>query len=363
MASRPYFDRTKGAWFLKWKAADGWTKARLCPHPLWSKGDPVPKRPPSEAVQQARKWEDLEAAVRRGVDVPSSRPMPLAAFLEDYLTHAAAGQVPGSMRLLRRVVRVFGEWCKARGVEAVPGVTAELCRSYLAERAGQVAHATIKTERAALSPAWSRAFQDGKVTANPWLRAPVPGKPREDRPKYWTPSEIDRLAAACKPWLGDVVIVGAYTGLRITSLLGLTWADVDLAAGTIRVRAGESKSGRAYEATMLGPAREVLTRRKARAEGSPLVFPGIQRGKRMHRDLVYKRIARTAARAGIPLHGRWCHCLRHSFATMCINKGIPLAIVSRWLGHSSIATTQIYFHNDTSESRRWSRAFDEGGGP
>lgn len=360
MASKPYFDKSKGHWYIKWKSTIGWKAARLCPHPGWTKGDDPPKRPPTDAVRLARAWEDKELACRVGLETTPPRLVPLAGFLENYLVLAAAGQTPGSMRTVRRVVREFTRWCRERKVTTLPQVTAEVCRHYLAERAKAVAHATVKTERAALSPAWSQAFQDGRVKENPWRRVPVPGKPRQEHPHFWTPEEVDRLAAACKPWLADIVIVGAYSGLRITSLLGLTWGDVDFARGVIRVRASESKSGRTYEAPMLGPARDVLERKRKSPwtpRGNPLVFPGIRAGKRMHRDLTFKRIAKAVKRAEIKDFGRYNHATRHTFATMCIHKGVPLAIVSRWLGHSSINTTQIYVHQDTRESRRWAEFF------
>jgi integrase len=82
----------------------------------------------------------------------------------------------------------------------------------------------------------------------------------------------------------------------------------------------------------------------------------------MHSCIIYRRLMVAVRKAGIPYHPRLVHTLRHSFATMCINKGIPLAVVSRWLGHTSISTTMIYAHHDTRESARWSQFFDGGTG-
>ena len=36
------------------------------------------------------------------------------------------------------------------------------------------------------------------------------------------------------------------------------------------------------------------------------------------------------------------HCLRHTFATMSLSKGVPIESVSKMLGHTNIKTTQIY---------------------
>lgn len=362
MASRPFFDKTARVWCMKWKSIHGWKKVRLCPHPGWTVGDPPPKRPPSDALRLARGWEDRESAARAGVEGASTLKVPLGGFLDGYLLVAGAGQAPGTMRLVRRVIRTFREWCDDHKVAELGQVTADVCRRYLAERSETVAHSTLKSERAILSPAWSVAFQDGRVRENPWKRAPVPGKAREERPPFWSEEEVRQLVAACRPWLADVVTVGAYTGLRITSLLGLTWEDVDFTKGTVHVRAGASKSGRAYDAPMLGPAREALERRRGGSKKNPLVFPGPKREHRIPSASTYRAIKRAVKRAGVTDHGRFNHVLRHSFATWAVNRGVPLAVVSRWLGHSSITMTLRYTHADSRESQRWTEFFDSGGG-
>lgn len=77
MASRPFFDKSKGYWYVKWKSLRGWHKARLCPHPGWKKGDEPPKKPPADALRLARVWEDREHAARSGADAHSGPPAPL----------------------------------------------------------------------------------------------------------------------------------------------------------------------------------------------------------------------------------------------------------------------------------------------
>lgn len=362
MASKPYFDRSKGAWYIKWKSITGWQKARLGTHPGWSKGDPIPKRPTADAIFLAREWEDREVDARRGVDAPSrGRPEPLKKFLDDYLSLAEAGQTAGSLTFARRAARTFAAWCEGRKVSTVSQVTAEVCRQFLADRSRRVKRSTVKTERAYLSPAWSHAYQDGKVAENPWRRAPVPGKAREERPPFWSEDEVAKLVAACRPWLADVVVVGAYSGLRVSALLGLTWEDIDFDKGAIRVRASESKSGRTYEAPLLEPARAVLERGRRSAGDEPLVFPGTRSGRRVQPQTTHRMLGKAIQRAGIPNHGRIQHALRHSFATWSVNRGVPLAVVSRWLGHSNIQQTMRYSHNDPSESKRWAEFFGAGG--
>jgi len=53
--------------------------------------------------------------------------------------------------------------------------------------------------------------------------------------------------------------------------------------------------------------------------------------------------------AGIP-HARW-HDLRHTFASMLVNKKVPIFAISKFLGHKSIKTTERYLHLSAEEAR------------
>jgi integrase len=371
MASKPYFDASKGNWYVKWKSPRGWKAEKLCRHPGWTKGQRPPKRPPPEAVSLARAWEDRESQARAGRLIEPDRPVVLRTFLDSYILTAEADQSEGSLVILRRVARLFVDWCASQRITTVDGVTPEACRLYLATRAKAkgrkgdgLAYKTLKTERGTLAPAWSQAFQDGRIAVNPWLRAPVPGKPKNERPPFWTADEVQRLVAACNPWLADVVLVGVNTGLRITALLGLEWRDVDFDAGMIAVRAELDKAGRGYRVPMSATARVVLMRRRAaRVEtvSTALVFPGPRKGKKVPSNRTFAAIGRAVRRSGVTDHGRFNHLTRHTFATHAVMRGVPLKVVSSWLGHSSIAMSEKYAHVIPESSRSYMDGFSIGG--
>jgi site-specific recombinase XerD len=56
-----------------------------------------------------------------------------------------------------------------------------------------------------------------------------------------------------------------------------------------------------------------------------------------------KLFDRAKLRAGIQ-HGHGIHCLRHSFATHLMEAGVPLPVIQRLMGHSSLSTTAKYLH-------------------
>lgn len=137
------------------------------------------------------------------------------------------------------------------------------------------------------------------------------------------------------------------TGLRVSELVALEWADVNTRQGVVRVT---GKGGKERLVPLGEEAAHWLARylRDARGElmaGHPpaeAVFV-TRRGRGLTRQAFWYRIKRYAQVAGIeaPLSP---HTLRHAFATHLLDHGADLRVVQMLLGHSSLSTTQIYTH-------------------
>jgi integrase len=179
-------------------------------------------------------------------------------------------------------------------------------------------------------------------------------------------AEIERLLAAC-PERGRLLVETAlFSGLRISELLGLIWADLDFAAGLIRVKAQLSRAHRGE------PARRVATKTPASVREIPLV-PQLADRLAAHRrqtpfaapsawvfvtskgtpfggrNVARRVLGRAADDAGLNGAGRpglRFHDLRHTFAShLIVDLGLDVAQVSRILGHTSIAITlDVYTH-------------------
>jgi integrase len=183
----------------------------------------------------------------------------------------------------------------------------------------------------------------------------------EHRPITYLPArEVTRLLdATADDDLGPLYALAATTGLRRGELLGLTWADVTDGRLTVRrsmgrIRGngwglGEVKSARSRRTIPLpARARQALETQRTRqrfarnAAGSAwqdrdgLVFNDAV-GRPLLPEYVSHRFAKDCARAGVP-RIRF-HDLRHSAATTLLAAGVPLAVISEWLGHSGISIT------------------------
>jgi integrase/recombinase XerD len=172
-------------------------------------------------------------------------------------------------------------------------------------------------------------------------------------PRSLTEDDVVRLLAAPDPseplGLRDRAMIEVLyaTGLRVSELVGLRLAQVDLTQGLVRVL---GKGGRERIVPLGEEAREWMTRYLAHgrawlgtAGGSgDAAFPS-RRGRAMTRQAFWYRIKRYALAADIrvPLSP---HTLRHAFATHLLNHGADLRVIQLMLGHADISTTQIYTH-------------------
>lgn len=178
--------------------------------------------------------------------------------------------------------------------------------------------------------------------------------------------EAARLLECCPPAGRLQVETALYTGLRISELLGLMWADIDLAAGLMRVRAQLSRAHREEPARRVPPKtpasvreipllpqlsdRLVAHRRETPfASATDWVFAtsrGTPYGARNVARRVLKKAADDAGLNGGEGPALRFHDLRHTFAShLIVDLGLDVAQVSRILGHARITITlDTYTH-------------------
>lgn len=133
------------------------------------------------------------------------------------------------------------------------------------------------------------------------------------------------------------------SGLRLSELTGLDLAQLDLAAGLVRVR---GKGNKVRELPVGRKAREALQAwlpLRQQVAVDPALFVG-RRGQRLGPRAVQLRVRQAGVRQlGQHLHP---HMLRHSFASHLLESSQDLRAVQELLGHADIGTTQIYTHLD-----------------
>lgn len=147
-----------------------------------------------------------------------------------------------------------------------------------------------------------------------------------------------------------LLVLAVQTGLRVSELTALTCADIRLGVGAHVNCLGKGRKQRITPLTSTTAAviKAWLTER--RGEPGDLLFPS-RHGTAMSRDAVERRLtkhAATAARVAPTLTEKKIspHVLRHTAAMRLLAAGVDSTVIALWLGHESVATTQIYIHAD-----------------
>jgi integrase/recombinase XerD len=194
-------------------------------------------------------------------------------------------------------------------------------------------------------------LKEGRIDQDPTI---VLTPPRQWRnlPKYLNAEQITSLLNAPDPdrpaGLRDRAMLELMysSGLRVSELCRVRLSELSAELGVLRITGKGNKQrvvpvGRAALAAIeryLGGPRGALLKHRA----SPYLFV-TARGGPMSRQCFWQIVAKHGKAAGI-FRGLTPHVLRHSFATHLLEGGADLRSVQTMLGHSDIATTQIYTH-------------------
>jgi integrase len=341
----PYATREGVRWRIAVPRSDGTVTTRRgfeSREAAWRARDCLTGRGPLEAdVTFARFWTRW---------LTDKRPYLTAGALEDLEAH-------GRKRLLPHL-----------GHLALGSLHEQDVREWMVQMAEQRSHRalsakTINNARAALSSSLADATRQGLLTHNP---CSVVGPLPLDRPEidYLRLDEIDRYLDACRPHYRPLAALLIGTGARVSEAIALTWPDIDLEHGIVRIQRQRARHGDATTPTkgkrsrtvLIGPRlRHTLNdhRRSGRAApGEPewlFICPRPKRGRYARRPATkppsrktvhewHEHALATAGLRDVPLHA-----LRHTAAATWLSTGHSLIFVARQLGHRSITTTEHYY--------------------
>jgi integrase/recombinase XerD len=149
------------------------------------------------------------------------------------------------------------------------------------------------------------------------------------------------------------------TGMRVSELVDLPTSTVNLDVGFIKCR---GKGDKERVVPIGAKAKDAIeryldkTRPRLLKKGSDNHLFLTRLGKKVSRQSFWKMIKKYAKKARIK-KDITPHTLRHSFATHLLERGADLRVVQEMLGHSDIATTQIYTHIDKSRLKSIHKQF------
>jgi len=292
---------------------------------------------------------------RRGVDAPDR----FAAILEEYAEYLALerGRSDHTRRAYLTDLRSLFAFLEQRAPGAgLDALSLPMLRAWLAaQAAGGAARTTLARRTSAVKTFTAWAVRRGVIATDPASRLQVP-KGRRTLPSVLRQDQA--LAAMAAADLGaeqrdplalrDRMIVELLyaTGIRVSELCGLDIDDLDTGRRLLRVLGkGNKQRTVPFGRPALTALTDWLTDGRpalATSDSGPALLIG-PRGRRLDprqaRTVVHQTMSAVDGAPDIGPHG-----LRHSAATHLLEGGADLRVVQELLGHSTLATTQLYTH-------------------
>lgn len=224
------------------------------------------------------------------------------------------------------------------GAIVADAVTEEDCEAYIAKRRKlKRSDGTIWTELGHLRSALKWAERKRHIVRAPAILRPERPAPRDKR---LTRSQVKQFLAACDfPHVKLFVTLAMTTGARMGALLDLKWDRVDFAHSQVRLHdptKPTTNKGRATVPMNKTMRKALEAAKKGMTRGVYVIEWG---GGKL--GSVKKALRSAGQRSGLP----WvtAHVFRHSAATHMAERGVPMAEIAQFLGHSdSRLTERIY---------------------
>ncbi|WP_046301385.1 tyrosine recombinase XerC [Mycobacterium sp. UM_Kg27] len=280
------------------------------------------------------------------------------AILEEFDEHLALerGRSDHTRRAYLGDLRSLFAFLAEQGHAGIEGLSLPLLRSWLAAQAGAgAARSTLARRTSTVKTFTAWAARRGLLASDPGARLQLP-KARRTLPAVLRRDQAQDAMTAAKSGaqqddplaLRDRLIAELLyaTAVRVSELCGLDIDDVDSTRRVVRV---VGKGNKQRTVPFGEPAADALEAWLARGrpplatlESGPALLLGARGGRldpRQARTVVHQTVAAVGGAPDMGPHG-----LRHTAATHLLEGGADLRIVQELLGHSSLATTQLYTH-------------------
>ena len=221
------------------------------------------------------------------------------------------------------------------------------------------AEASVRRTRNSLSSFFAWAVRERLITVNPVTVTRVPRSHTTRTEMYpFGEDDLERLwerASEKNRRLADLVLLAAWTGLRWSELRAIRVRDfVELPMPMLIVQRAEPE-GVATKGTKSGKTRRVpvadrvlpIVRELVEGRGQDALLCATATGHQLHATALKRTLGWTTI-----ADGRRIHDLRHTAACLWLARGVDPATVQAWMGHASIATTNLYLHHLGTASDR-----------
>ncbi|HVT17869.1 MAG TPA: tyrosine-type recombinase/integrase [Thermoanaerobaculia bacterium] len=298
--------------------------------------------------------------------------MTLAEAITIFLAHCRYEKnlSPKTLRAYEIDLRQLTEHLRLRDdLLSIPAIDKVALRQYIQSLFGRRAEKTIKRKVATVKVFFHFLEREDIIPINPFRKMEVRIREARRLPRTVSLADLRSLfrylyARKQSLWKDDsrayrravrniaVLELLFATGARVSEICSLKSEEVDLREGSVRIL---GKGARERLIQLCDD--ETIAALKAHqslyqgSNGHSEYFFRSEIGHHLSDQSVRAMLKNAAVRAGLQLH-LTPHMIRHSIATLLLERGVDIRYIQHLLGHSSIATTQIYTSVEAGQQRR-----------
>lgn len=252
----------------------------------------------------------------------------------------------------------FKEFHKVIGNKAIQLITTNDIELFKSKRLKEVKPATVNIHLTTLKAIFNIAIKLNWLDTNPMNRISKIKIPEKEILAF-KPYEIDLIMDVIQDkGFKNIVEFAILTGCRLNEILNIQLKDIDLIERIITIQNKpdfKTKTGKIRQIPISDKLYTLLRGVIKQGEGNifnfnPDLYLFNKNGHRYEKDFISKKFKKYLRFAGLPEKFHF-HCLRHTFISNLIKKGVNINYVKELAGHSDIQTTMGYIHINTSDLR------------
>lgn len=278
------------------------------------------------------------------ISLPKKKISPLLSkFEKEYLDYIHPTKSKSYVESISFSFRQFISFCSDIPLNEIDNRTIDKFITSTFSRTQRGAHLFYRT----LKAAFNKAIEWNYIESNPFTKMKFP-KLAKSFPAFISEDELlIILANTPYQYLKDIFTVGFYTGLRLGEIINMQWSWIDFFTNQITVKCSDdflTKSKKERIIPMSEKVKSILIGRFNIAVHQPneVVFYRIK-GRKLHQETISKQFKDAVRKSNLNERIHF-HSLRHSFASLLVQRGVSLYVVKELLGHEDLTTTQIYSH-------------------
>lgn len=281
-------------------------------------------------------------------------------FFKDYL-EKEKNYSPHTVNAYCNDLLEFGEYIlKNFEQESIDDVNYGQIRSWIVEMIDNgISTSSVNRKISSLKAYYKFLLKVKQITASPLLKHKALKSPKKIQIPFSEKELDDVLIHAAYPdgfvGLRDRLIIDLLytTGMRRTELIHLKMTNVDLSNHVLKVLGKRNKERILPVLPIISKQIQSYLCERSNLEviANPEFFFLTQKGVKLNNSLVYRLINNYFSNVSEKVK-KSPHILRHTFATHLLNNGADLNSVKELLGHSSLASTQVYTHSSLSELKK-----------